>query len=263
MRYVTALALTALLAGLGLLLAERPATAQGGDKGWGTVKGRIVWGGGEIPPNPVANVQGNMDAKHCLQNGDVHTDEWVIDPKTKGIRWTFVWLAPDNGGNLPIHPLLEKIKEEKVVIDQPSCRFEPHALGMRKGQILVARNSAPVNHNFRWSGHPLKNPGGNVVIPAGKSYEIKDLKLDKLPISVGCDFHKWMNAKVRIFDHPYFAVTKEDGSFEIKQAPAGKYRLMVWHESVGWRGGESGANGQEITIKGGTDNDVGNLDLKK
>jgi hypothetical protein len=34
------------------------------------------------------------------------------------------------------------------------------------------------------------------------------------------------------FDHPYFAVTDEDGAFSIANVPAGTYRLTVWHE--GW-----------------------------
>jgi hypothetical protein len=43
-----------------------------------------------------------------------------------------------------------------------------------------------------------------------------------------------MNAKVAVFDHPYYAVTKEDGTFEIKDAPADvPLEVVVWHESMG------------------------------
>ena len=31
-------------------------------------------------------------------------------------------------------------KDKDVVIDQPTCQFIPHALGMRQGQNLVAKN---------------------------------------------------------------------------------------------------------------------------
>jgi hypothetical protein len=65
---------------------------------------------------------------------------------------------------------------------------------------------------------------------------------------------------LRIFDHPYFAVTDEDGKFEIKLAPAGNYSLMSWHEAVGY--GPGGRQGVPVTIKGGADTDVGKLELK-
>jgi len=38
-----------------------------------------------------------------------------------------------------------------------------------------------------------------------------------------------MNADIRVFDHPYYALTDEDGKFEIPLAPAGDYRLKVEH----------------------------------
>ena len=33
--------------------------------------------------------------------------------------------------------------------------------------------------------------------------------------------------------HPFFAVTKGDGSFEIKGLPEGAYTLELWHERLG------------------------------
>jgi hypothetical protein len=71
-----------------------------------------------------------------------------------------------------------------------------------------------------------------------------------------------MSARLAVYDHPYFAITDADGKFEIKNAPAGNYRLKVYHESVGWRGGAAGANGEKITIKPGA-NDLGALKLKE
>ena len=33
--------------------------------------------------------------------------------------------------------------------------------------------------------------------------------------------------------HPFFAVSKADGSFEIKGLPPGSYTIEVWHEQLG------------------------------
>jgi hypothetical protein len=34
-------------------------------------------------------------------------------------------------------------------------------------------------------------------------------------------------------DHPYFAVTGEDGNFTIADIPPGTYKILAWHEKLG------------------------------
>ena len=46
---------------------------------------------------------------------------------------------------------------------------------------------------------------------------------------------------IPVFDHPYFAVTNEQGAFSIPDLPPGNYVLKAWHE-------ETGLKSQEITI---------------
>ena len=43
-----------------------------------------------------------------------------------------------------------------------------------------------------------------------------------------------------IFDHPFFAVTGPDGSFEIKGVPAGDQNVVVWQEKIGYVTPEQG-----------------------
>ena len=79
----------------------------------------------------------------CLKasNGQPTPNEkWVINPKNKGIRDVFVWLAnadPKNKKPLPIHPSLKDITVKEVVIDQPACHFVPHAIALREGRKLI------------------------------------------------------------------------------------------------------------------------------
>src|SRR5205814_6489128 len=53
-----------------------------------------------------------------------------------------------------------------------------------------------------------------------------------------CDVHQWMTGFVWVQNTPYFAVTKDDGSFDIKGVPAGKYEIEAWHERFGTKKGE-------------------------
>jgi hypothetical protein len=248
----------ATLAGLGMLMLASVALAQEG--GWGAVKGQIIWGGAEVPKRMALDLKENPDKVACLKNGPLLDEVWVVNPKNKGLRHTFVWLQAPKGSELPIHPDLRDIKEKKVVMDQPVCMFIPHALALREGQVLVAKNSAAVAHNFKWSGHPEVNPGNNVLLPPSTEKIIDDLKADRIPVSIECNIHPWMRGWVRVFNHPYFAVTDENGNFEFKDAPAGNWQLMIWHGSGGWLGGAKGKNGQPVSIKAGATTSVGSLE---
>jgi len=253
MRYVSAIVLIVLAGSLLPVGGQEPA-------GWGSIKGQIVWEG-DIPKP--ATIKVDKDQEHCLSKGDIPSDQWVIG-KDKGIRWVLVWLVPDPASGqktLAIHPDLKAPKDKSVSIDQPCCMFIPHVLAMREGQDLVVKNSAPVAHNVNWTGHPLFNPGGNVLIPPGKEYTIAGLKAQKLPLPVACNIHGWMKSYIGVYNHPYFAVTDENGNFEIKDAPAGKHRLMIWHET-GYLGGASGSTGKEVEVKAGGAADLGKITWK-
>jgi hypothetical protein len=268
MRYLSIAAMLGLLAGLGLPSGCQPGPGglpvqevraeekAGGD--WGAIKGQVVLAEG-VEVNP-AKVDVNQDQTHCLSKGDIYREDWVVNKGNRGVKNVFAWLTPDPTNPTaapPIHPSLAKPKAKEVEIDQPCCKFEPHALGMRVGQVLVAKNSAPVSHNVNW----VK---GNVSIPAGKQHEIKDLdKAEKIPIPVSCNIHRWMSARVGVFDHPYFALTDENGNFEIKDAPAGDYYLILNHEGAGWCGLREGKKyGKKITIKANDTTNLGKFEIR-
>lgn len=234
-------------------LAYSPTTplhAQGDGNAWTTIKGRIIWEGKAPPQDKIKVTVDKLPCTNCAKDNVLLDEEFLVNPKNKGLANVFVWLAPlEEGGKLPINPALNG-KGKPVTIDQPCCMFVPRAVAIREGQEVIAKNSAAINHNIRWTGNPDINAGGNVTLPPGKSYTIPSLKAQKLPLMVECNIHGWMKGRIGVFDHPYFAVTDANGKFEIPQAPNGKYKLFIYHES-GWRGGKEGRNGYPITIEGG------------
>jgi hypothetical protein len=248
-------------AALGLLwLLPSDSGAQDG-QGWGTVKGRLVWGGPDVPKRQPVKV--TTDQQHCLAKGEILDEDLVVNPKNKGVKWVIVWLVDEKGEPPPVHPDLKEPKNKTVSLDQPMCMFIPRALAIQQGQVLLVKNSAPVNHNIQWLGDQDFNKGGNVTLPPNKSHAIKNLLPQKLPLIVRCNIHPWMQARLAVFAHPYFAVTDDEGNFEIKMAPAGKYRVVAWQERVGYRGGAKGRTGEEVQIKAGGTTDMGELKIGK
>ncbi len=257
------LAAAAILAGLTAIQLFRigGAMAQGNAKDWGTIKGQVVLVGPIPHQKPIAAVKTHQDSKNCEKDGPTVDEDWVVNKKNNGVKWTFVWLKPAEGQNLPVHPTLQKLTQKEVEMDQPCCTFIPHGLAMRQGQVLVAKNSAPMPHNYKWGGHPAVNEGGNVLIPPKGKFEIKNLQADRFPVTVSCTIHPWMKAWIRVFDHPYYAVTDDNGNFEIQDAPAGQWNLVVWHESAGWVL-PGGKNGMPLTVKAGGVTELPKIELK-
>jgi hypothetical protein len=245
-----ALAVLAALAGGGAAAAE----------GWGTLKGQVVFPGA-APARPKIDV--TKDKEACLAKGPLYSEDYVVNPRNNGVHNVIVWLIDASGNfakKLPVHPSLQSAKPGDVEMDQPCCQFEPHVLALREGQGLVFKNSAGISHNVHVIGGP-KGPEFNVILPPGGKKEVPadDLPARPTPIAVKCDIHPWMNAWVRVFPHPYFAVTDKDGNFTIKDAPAGQFRIVMWQESVGWVQGDK--KGTPVTIQEGGVTDLGKVKL--
>jgi hypothetical protein len=206
------------------------ATAAGD---WGSIKGQIIAGGAVKPLKPLV-AKGDASAKDsaiCAAQ-EVPDEELVVDEKTGGIANVVVYLQKKPA---KLHPDLEKSKDAEIVFDQKGCRFLPHVLLVRTDQKVRVLSDDAIAHNTHT--YPLKNKQENFVVsPSDRTgVAVPSVNLvERLPAKVGCDIHPWMRAWWVILDHPYAAVTKEDGTFEIKDLPIGEHVFIVWQEKVGY-----------------------------
>src|SRR5271155_167974 len=124
-----------------------------------------------------------------------------------------------------------EIPADPVTIDQNGCWFRPRVLGIQTGQILKVVNSDPVTHNI----HPMAeiNREWNHSQGAGDPPLARRFTKPEIMIRVKCNIHSWMHAFIGVLDHPYFSVSKEDGSFEIQNLPPGTYTIAIWQEKLG------------------------------
>jgi hypothetical protein len=231
-------------------------TAQGS---YGSIKGRLVWDGGAVPPAKELVEQGKApkDPTVCAKDTPIPDRSMVVDPKTKGVRYGVAYLSRPQGSNPEAAQAL-LAKHAKVEIDQKNCEFIPYVTPIMQGQGLALKSSDPVNHNIRFSA--FTNAPFNQILPPNGLVEVK-LVAERLPMALNCDIHPWMKGYMMVFDHPFFAVTGEDGSFEITGVPAGKQNLVVWQSEVGYVNPER-AKGTPIEVKAGQTTDVGEVKLK-
>lgn len=120
---------------------------------------------------------------------------------------------------------------EAPVIDQQGCRYTPRVAGIMVGQELEVLNSDDLLHNV----HSLSevNRPFNRAMPAAIKRATFSFTDVEPAFRIKCDVHPWMSTYLAVFDHPYFAVTGPDGSFEIPGLPAGTYEIEAWHERLG------------------------------
>ena len=116
-------------------------------------------------------------------------------------------------------------------IDQMNCRYHPHVFGMRVGQKLQIINSDPTLHNIH--AMPKANSEFNNGQPIQGMKMSHTFDKQEVMVPFKCDVHGWMNAYVGVLPHPYFAVTKDDGKFELPNLPPGTYTIEAWHEKLG------------------------------
>ena len=115
---------------------------------------------------------------------------------------------------------------------QEACMYRPRVSGVIAGQTIAIKNGDQTLHNI----HTYRGEKTlfNMAQPPGQP-EIKQAlkKGEPSVIKFKCDVHPWMTAYVLVSNHPFFAITGEDGKFALKDVPAGKYTVEAWHEKFG------------------------------
>jgi plastocyanin len=220
------------------------ATASVSDVGYGTLKGRVTYDG-EPPAVKVLFEKGKAakDPDVCGKDAPLVSERLIVDSATKGVKNVLVYL------NKPtkVSGMAKKAAAAaSVVFDQSKCVFVPHVLAVMVNTPITLKSSDPVNHTINAK---LKAAAFNKLLAAKAEETYKPIGAERLPAEVTCDIHPWMRAWWMVLDHPYFAVTDDNGEFEIKNVPAGTQKVVVWQEALDKRGFITAPSGDPIVLK--------------
>jgi plastocyanin len=206
------LVILALLSSLAHAQPRKPAAPAG------SIKGTVIFEG---EPPERATLRRDTDP-YCAKTPRDAEDVIVTKGKLKDV------VVRIKNGTMGKHTA----PATPAFIDQKDCMYSPRVLGVVAGQKLAVRNSDGTFHNVHGlvAGKNLWNKPHAPKAP--------DLTLDSTPtagdvIDVTCDVHAWMHSYAVVHDHPYFAVTPENGTFEITGLAPGSYTLEAWHPTLG------------------------------
>lgn len=122
------------------------------------------------------------------------------------------------------------VPQKHALIDQKNMQFHPHVLPVLVGTTVDFLNSDDVLHNV-FSPDKCSDKFNLGSWPKGqtRSYTFKNPGCTPTLL---CNVHPEMQGNVVVLETPYYAVTSADGKYEIKNVPAGKYTLKIWHEKL-------------------------------
>ena len=207
------------------------AAAAPAPAGNGTIAGKIVFEGTAPPPEKLkVTADAKCQAKH--PNG---LERQTITVKDGGLADVFVWVKSGVTGSYPP-------PSDSVLLDQEGCMYHPYMVAVRSGQPIKIRNSDDTMHNI----HP--RPTINKEFNEGQARQgmekLQTFDKQEVMIPVGCDVHPWMRSYISVVDHPFFTVSKEDGTYEIKGLPPGEYEVEAYH-------GKLKTQTQKVSVKDG------------
>lgn len=223
---------------------------------WGSLKGRFVVDGKPPALKPLL-----VDKEFCADLKPQPPNEEIVLGKDNELVNAVVYLFLPRRGKVEIHPDYEAALKEPVVLDNKGCQFHPHVSLVRVGQQLIVKNSDPTGHNTN-----LSLFSQNPIVPANSQIEVKANKEGRYPMPVKCNIHPFMTGHILSQTHPYMAVSGQDGTFEIKNLPAGEHEIKLWHEAPGnlkdlsTKAGKADRAGLlKVTIAAGKTLDLGDI----
>lgn len=174
--------------------------------------------------------------------------EEVVVNSNGTLKNAFVWIK----SGLPADKTWQ-VPTTAVPFTQEGCMYQPHVVAVMAGQNLDIKNADPTNHNI----HPM--PATNAEFNQSQPPNAPDVEhnfpREEVMVPVKCNIHPWMRAYIGVVNHPFFAVTGDDGTYSIKGLPPGTYTIEVWHEKYGTQDqtitvGAKESKAQDFTIKG-------------
>lgn len=202
-------------------------TPAGKAAGWGTLKGRVVYGG-TPPRQPVLQAIGKAtkDPEVCAKSEPILDERLVVNSSNRGVANAFVYLMRPTAVN---EDAKKRALAHPAEFDQKNCVFLPHSMAVMVGNSIHLKSSDPASHNVNIQ---LRSLTQNPSMPPGSQMTITPDTPERGPGPVSCNIHPWMIAYWLVLEHPYFAVTDRDGNFEIRDAPAGEQKVVVWQEAA-------------------------------
>lgn len=188
----------------------------------GTISGTVKFAR-KAPPR--VEIDMAQDPACSLASEPNYSEQYMV--KDGKLQNVFIYVKDGLGNKIYPAPTTP------VVLDQKGCRYVPHVLGVMAGQPVEFTNSDPTMHNIHTTAEAAVNPEIDISQPPKGGTTERSFAKPELMIPVRCNNHPWMQAFINVSPSPFYAVSDENGHFEIRGLPPGTYTVVADHEVLG------------------------------
>lgn len=133
---------------------------------------------------------------------------------------------------------------QETKLEANMCQFVPFVSVLRNEHPLSVVNLDSVSHDLQFyereHDHIFIMFHRPALTKAGTS-DIVRLTGNRRGMIMQCGMHPYMQGHGVAVDNPYYAITGTEGTFAIRDLPAGTYRIKAWHPTLGEKT-------QEVTV---------------
>jgi len=190
------------------------------DQPGGVIRGVVHFEGKQVKRKPI-RMSADAYCNGAHKDAKARNERYVFGDNNTLVN-VFVWVSKGLEGKTFATP------SDKATISQHGCVYVPHVMGITVNQEMDILNDDNTLHNVKMNSSD--NGAFNEGMPVKGMILAKKFSKPEVGIAMKCDVHPWMGAYLHVVAHPFFAVTQQDGTFEIKGLPPGEYELSVWHE---------------------------------
>jgi len=121
------------------------------------------------------------------------------------------------------------------------CNFGPFTGVIAADEAVQFENLDSIKHILHTfaakdrKGTILRTVHNQDILPQAtiaRSFDADKLRESHM-VRLTCNRHDFMQNWLYVVDHPYFAISDQDGHFTINQIPSGTYTLLAWHPILG------------------------------
>jgi len=200
-------------------IAPERSYRPGGTASEGSIVGEVVLQG--APMDSVVAVP-PKDASVCGDSAAVSE----TSNNGSSLANVLVWVD-----SISVGKPLPELRRETLTIEH--CRFEPRVMAVIAKSTINVFSRDRTTHTPRFYREGASEPIESIrTVDAGQVVPSEKIASEPGIVEVRCDEHPFARAYIAVFDHPYFAVTDENGAFKIDGLPAGTYNVKVWHERL-------------------------------
>ena len=182
-------------------------------------------------PNPrVFHLVHSPNIEFCARISDGKGHRIVYDfqvGKNGGLKDTIISIQGIQKG--------KPFRENMQTFNIDRCHSDKYVIGINNGEEILIENTDPIVHEiatYEIRGPHIQQKSNVQVLP--KTSQVRSAFIDyrAKEFTIKCNLHPFLQTRGYMVNNPYYAITDQNGNFNIPDIPPGTYEVKAWHPLI-------------------------------